>query len=86
MPAFTNICRQCERSFTAKHLSSRYCGAACRQQAYRNRLHKVRLKELLDEFHAQKLNEPEPLSVPFQIDDGDVQQLLDLSAKVKQGR
>ena len=82
MPAFTNICRQCERSFTAKHLSSRYCGAACRQQAYRNRLHEVRLKELLDEFHAHKLNKSEPRSAPVRIDDSELQELMDLNAKV----
>lgn len=55
MPTWTNICRQCRTRFTAHRLSSRYCGATCRQQAHRARIHEERVKEILASIEEKEL-------------------------------
>lgn len=50
MAAYTNICRQCRNRFTAYRVTSRYCGATCRQQAHRDRNQKERIQLLLEQI------------------------------------
>ena len=47
MAEYTNICRKCGERFTARRVTSRYCGATCRQQAHRNRHQQERIYETL---------------------------------------
>ena len=70
MPAYTNICRHCGVYFTAYRLSSRYCGATCRQQAHRARIHEERVAESLKEVLAavQEGRLPKPSSSSIDID------------------
>ena len=50
MAANTNICRQCRNRFTAYQVTSRYCGATCRQQAHRDRNQKEQIEHLLQQI------------------------------------
>ena len=58
MAAYTNICRQCGRRFTARRVTSRYCGATCRQQAHRNRHQQDRIYETIIQDILRMLDNP----------------------------
>ena len=58
MAEYTNICRKCGKRFTARRVTSRYCGATCRQQAHRNRHQQERIYDTLLQDILRMLDNP----------------------------
>ena len=70
MAEYTNICRKCGKRFTARRVTSRYCGAACRQQAHRNRHQQERIYETLLQDILSMLDNPQVIELIEQKSEG----------------